>query len=167
MADELPVEALRSVEVDIAAFDDPDSSKADLVDGSVGEASMVHERFGFYAQVGFRDDGQAPRHLAGSAGSLRITRHRRLRFVGNRADMWISNAVAGRPKDYEFCVALLRVELVHRGVREERLAATSGLADPVRAQAHSWIHTSPTWMTIGQFCSAAVRINPSTQAVFS
>lgn len=44
---ELFEEAERSVEVDIAVFDDPDSAKADLIDGAIGEASMFHETFGF------------------------------------------------------------------------------------------------------------------------
>lgn len=43
---ELPVEASRSVEVDIAAFDDLDGSEADLIDGLIGEASMFHAEFG-------------------------------------------------------------------------------------------------------------------------
>ncbi len=46
----IPDEAARSVEVDIVPFDDPHGSKADLIDGSIGEASMFHESFGFYAQ---------------------------------------------------------------------------------------------------------------------
>lgn len=46
----LPEEAVRSVEVDIAALDDPDGHKADLIDGSIGEASMFHGTFGYYAQ---------------------------------------------------------------------------------------------------------------------
>ena len=29
---------------------DRDGEKADLIDGSIGEASMYHETFGFYAQ---------------------------------------------------------------------------------------------------------------------
>ena len=31
-------------------FDDADGTKADLVDGVIGEASMFHESFGIYAQ---------------------------------------------------------------------------------------------------------------------
>jgi hypothetical protein len=47
----LPPEALRSVEVDVAALKgDPDGKLADLIDGSIGEASMFHETFGYYAQ---------------------------------------------------------------------------------------------------------------------
>jgi len=45
---DLPPEALRSIEVDIATFDDPDGVKADLLDGAIGEASLFQREFGFY-----------------------------------------------------------------------------------------------------------------------
>lgn len=48
--DELPEEALRSVEVDVAALEDPEGRMADLIDGAIGEASMFHATFGYYAQ---------------------------------------------------------------------------------------------------------------------
>jgi hypothetical protein len=47
---DLPDEAARSVEVDIAFAGDSDSRMADLLDGSIGEAWMFHETFGYYAQ---------------------------------------------------------------------------------------------------------------------
>ena len=47
---DLPEEALRSVEVDVAALEDPKGEKADLIDGAIGEASMFHATFGYYAQ---------------------------------------------------------------------------------------------------------------------
>jgi hypothetical protein len=50
MSADLLDEAQRSIEVDIVAFDDPDGQKADLIDGSIGEASMFHATFGYYAQ---------------------------------------------------------------------------------------------------------------------
>ena len=34
----------------MVAFDDADGLKADLIDGSIGEASMFHATFGYYAQ---------------------------------------------------------------------------------------------------------------------
>lgn len=43
-------ETERSVEVDVAPFDDADARKADLIDGSIGGASMFHETFGYYAE---------------------------------------------------------------------------------------------------------------------
>ena len=51
MAGDLPPEASRSIEVDVAAMrDDADGRMADLIDGSIGEASMFHATFGYYAQ---------------------------------------------------------------------------------------------------------------------
>ena len=41
---------MRSAEADIALFADEDGAKSDLVDGSIGEASMFHQSFGFHAQ---------------------------------------------------------------------------------------------------------------------
>lgn len=47
---DLPEEALRSVEFDVAALEDPEGRKADLIDGAIGEASIFHATFGYYAQ---------------------------------------------------------------------------------------------------------------------
>ena len=49
MSGALPDEASRSVEVDVAVFDDAEGRKADVIDGSIGEASMFHATFGYYA----------------------------------------------------------------------------------------------------------------------
>ena len=38
----LPDEASRSVEVNVAVFEDTNARGADLIDGSIGEASMFH-----------------------------------------------------------------------------------------------------------------------------
>jgi len=140
---DLPVAALRSVEVDIAAFDDPAASKADLIDGSIGEASMFHETFGFYAQGVSESTAILP-----EGWHDRLVRYESTATNGVVAwclelhDLWISKAAAGRPKDYEFCLALLRTELVEPEVLEERLAMTAGLADAVGEQVLTWIHTS-------------------------
>ncbi len=48
--DRLPPAAVRSMEADIAVFDDPDETKADKIDGAIGEGSRFHEEFGVYAQ---------------------------------------------------------------------------------------------------------------------
>ena len=48
--EELPVEATASVDVDLACFDNDDETRADQVDGAIGELSQFHETFGFYAR---------------------------------------------------------------------------------------------------------------------
>ena len=46
----LPAEVILSIEADIAPIGDDDGRRADLIDGSIGEASMFHEAYGVYAQ---------------------------------------------------------------------------------------------------------------------
>lgn len=48
--EQLPAPATASREVDIAFLDDPHGTKADLVDGAIGELSPFDEQFGYYAQ---------------------------------------------------------------------------------------------------------------------
>jgi len=48
-AEPLPIEAARSVEVDVAVRADTEGRLADLLDGSIGEASKFHDTFGYYA----------------------------------------------------------------------------------------------------------------------
>ena len=69
---DLPPEAARSVDVDIAALrGDPDGAKADLIDGSIGEASLFHSTFGYYAQGVVQNDRCAAVRLAQAPGALR------------------------------------------------------------------------------------------------
>lgn len=137
---DLPEEALRSVEVDVAAFDDPDDAKADLVDGSIGEASMFHETFGFYAQGVSETTAVLP-----EGWRDRLVRYESPATNGVIAwclelhDLWISKAVAGRPKDFEFCRAFKGRGLVDADTLSDRLAATHQLADAVRDRARNWI----------------------------
>ncbi len=48
--DQLPREATASMEADIAFLDDDDRAKADDVEGGIGEFSLFHEQFGYYAE---------------------------------------------------------------------------------------------------------------------
>jgi hypothetical protein len=126
---ELPDTAQRSVEVDIVAFHDVDEQKADLIDASIGEASMFHATYGYYAQGvsettavlpdGWRDRlvrFETPATNGVAAWCLEIH------------DLWISKAVANRDKDREFCRELVNKGLVDRVVLRARLAATQNLA---------------------------------------
>jgi hypothetical protein len=132
---DLPEEALRSVEVDVAVFDDPDGAKADLIDGSIGEASIFHESFGFYAQGVSEATAVLP-----PGWRARLVNYESPGTGGVVAkclelhDLWVSKAVAGRPKDTEFCRAFLDRGLVDPNVLRERLAATNDVADTVLEQ---------------------------------
>lgn len=132
-AEPLPEEATRSVEVDIAVPDDPEGRKADLIDGSIGEASMFHQSFGYYAQGVVEETAVLPRGWRD-----RLVRFETPATNGVVAwcldphDLWISKGVAGRPKDVEFCDALLRAGLVDPDRLRDRLANVEDLAEPVR-----------------------------------
>lgn len=126
-------EAERSIETDIAALEDDDGSKADLIDGSIGELSVFQETFGYYAQ------GVTP----ATAVLPDRWRERLVPFVSPETngvtalclephDLWISKAIAGRPKDREFCAALAARGLVTGRTLRERLDAVRGLDAEMR-----------------------------------
>lgn len=131
---DLPAEAERSVEVDIVAFDDADASKADLIDGSIGEASTFHETFGYYAEGVSETTAVLP-----TGWRDRLVRYESPMTNGVVAwclelhDLWLAKAIAGRPKDYEFCRALAADGLVNEDTLVTRLSHVSDLAEPVRA----------------------------------
>jgi hypothetical protein len=134
----LPPEARRSIEVDIAVAGDASGERADLLDGSIGELSMFHATFGYYAQgvvestailpAGWRER-LVPFATPGTGGvtALCLEPH----------DLWVSKAIAHRPKDVEFCEALLREELVESALLRERLASVPDLPGKRREAAES------------------------------
>jgi len=136
-------EAERSIELDVSSLDDPDGRKADLIDGSIGELSMFQDTFGYYAQgvtpetatlpEGWRDR-LVPYLTSGTNG---VTA-----YCLEPHDLWISKAVAGRPKDREFCQALIVRKLVEMDLLRERLEMMEGLNPAVRKMALSLIDNS-------------------------
>lgn len=135
----LPEEATRSVEVDIVPPDDPDGSRADLLDGSIGEASMFHSTFGFYAQGVGQSTAVLPK-----GWQDRLVRYESPATSGVVAwcldvhDLWVSKAIAGRAKDAEFCAALLATGDVDPAVLAERLALVPELDAAVRSRVQGW-----------------------------
>ena len=138
--DESLPEAERSMEIDISALEDQDGSKADLIDGSIGELSIFQETFGYYAQgvtpdtavlpSGWRDR-LVPYSSPGTNGvtALCLEPH----------DLWISKAVAGRAKDREFCDALLDRRLVDRASVKTRLKLLTGVDARVLDRIGQWL----------------------------
>ncbi len=120
--DEMLPEAERSIEVDVSSLEDDDGSKADLIDGSIGELSVFQDTFGYYAQgvtpgtaalpPGWRDR-LIPYCTPATNGitALCLEAH----------DLWLSKAIAGRDKDREFCTALLHRLLVDPTTLRQRL----------------------------------------------
>ena len=140
---DLPDAAQRSIEVDIVAFDDADEAKADLIDGSIGEASMFHATFGYYAQGVSESTAVLP-----DGWRDRLIRFETPATNGVAAwcleahDLWLSKAIANREKDREFCQALVTAGIVDKDVLRSRLDAVDSLPaeqeELVRRRIESW-----------------------------
>ena len=138
MTGPLPIEATRSVEVDVAVRGDAEGRLADLIDGSIGEASMFHDTFGYYAQGVVESTAHLPVGWQArlvpfdTPGTRGVTA-----WCLELHDLWVSKAVAGREKDREFCRALLQRGVVMTDVLESRLDTVPALDPRVRSTARS------------------------------
>lgn len=118
-ADRLPDEATMSMEADVAFRNDVDASKADAVDGAIGELSPFHETYGYYAQgveistailpTGWEQRAEVLDRSDSRPGFARCLEPH---------DLVVSKLVAGREKDITFATALIRdgfvaVETLH------------------------------------------------------
>lgn len=109
----IPDAAMRSVEADVVIPGDVDGAKADLVDASIGEASTFHETYGFYAQGVSIDSA-----VLADGWESRLVRYETPATNGVVAwclsleDLFVSKAIAGRPKDLEFCRSILKLGAV-------------------------------------------------------
>lgn len=132
---DLPAAALRSVEVDVAVFDDPDGRRADLIDGAIGEASMFQATFGYYAQGVVTETATLP-----AGWRDRLVRfetpgtHGVVAWCLEPHDLWLSKMVAGRPKDLEFGQALVERGIVDVDELARRLEGMDDVPEPVRAR---------------------------------
>jgi len=128
IAGELPETAMRSVEADIVIRGDQDGEKADLVDGSIGEASMFHETFGFYAQGVSIETA-----LLATGWEERLVKYETPATNGVVAwclsleDMFASKALAGREKDFEFCRSLLDLDAVETDLIRSLIEGTDAV----------------------------------------
>jgi hypothetical protein len=137
--DELPSDATRSIEADVAFFDDSDESKSDAVDGGIGEESPFHQSFGVYGQgvgiatatlpLGWQDRLVSFDHPeARPSEALCLDPH----------DLVVSKLVAGREKDFEFARALLAAGLVDDGVLRARAELLPGI-QATRRRVIEWL----------------------------
>lgn len=136
-------ETQRSIESDIADLNDKDGTKADLIDGSIGEMSVFQEAFGYYAQgvsvkTAVLPEGWKRRLVpyltpaTNGVTALCLEPH----------DLWISKAIANRPKDIAFCKALIKRKLVKPGILRSRLKKVRQLEPKVRAMVEERIRAS-------------------------
>lgn len=119
-----PAELLISIEADLFTLRNP--SDADLIDGSIGEASPFHQTFGYYAHgvsaetavlpAGWKERLVSIRNEnTGTGTGLCVEVH----------DLAASKLIAGREKDLSFVEGLLRHGLAKLEVIRERLQTTT------------------------------------------
>lgn len=123
--DDLPALATASMEADIAFLNDPDRTKADDVEGAIGEMSSFHQMYGMYAEgvhvttAVYLPSGWRDRLVS---WPLRSSEPADPHFLEPH-DLAIAKLGAAREKDREFVDALIR----------ERPSPMSGWGVSVRA----------------------------------
>lgn len=139
--DDLPDAAWRSVEVDLAFFDEAGGQrKADQVDGAIGELSQFHETYSYYAQgvdltTAKLPDGWHDRLVAFDREDAAPARARCL----ERHDLVISKLVAMREKDLTFTAELLDAGLVDINTLRERAAGLNCVPPAVQRRVRDWL----------------------------
>lgn len=115
-----PPELCVSADVDVYPRHHPEL--AELVEGSIGELSPFHERFGYYAQgVG---PGTATLPAAWESRLVRVETESGTGLCLEPHDLAVSKYVAGREKDREYLRAAVRHGLLDRATLLERLQVT-------------------------------------------
>ena len=128
----------RSTEADIMTISE-DATAAWLLDGTIGKDSPFHQQFGVYAKgvdgttarlpKGWRER-LVPLPAPGERNSVGLC-------LGSE-DGWVAKALAGREKDWAYCVELVARGMVDvTGVR--RLAASMDLSDEERRRIEGMI----------------------------
>jgi len=115
-----PASLLMSMEADFIFPDNPESS--DIVDGTIGEGSIFHETYGYYAQgvdstTAILPMGWRERLHVVDSPDTRGTKGLCL----DPADLVASKYVAGREKDFEFIRQALRHGVVSEHVVLQRI----------------------------------------------
>jgi hypothetical protein len=125
-----PAELTASLEADVYPKNHPERS--DLIDGALGELSMFHQTFGYYADGVAENTATLPEGWAS-----RLVPIRNANTLGKTGwcldlhDLLIAKYVAGRDKDRRYTAAAAEHGLSHRATLVERLDRTE-LDDRVR-----------------------------------
>lgn len=121
----LPRAAIESIEADLLPFDDFDGRKADLIDGTIGEATLFHDTFGVYGHGVGLNTAQLP---GGWRERLVPLANKNTNGVVGYClethDLLVAKYLAGRPKDLEFCAAVVAAGFVEEKILKARLADT-------------------------------------------
>jgi hypothetical protein len=131
---EAPAELRESMEADVFPKDDP--ARSIVIDGAMGELSLFHQTFGYYAHGIDQTTAVLPQGWHDRL--VPIANSNTMGAVGwclEPHDLAVSKLVAGREKDVAFVAAMIRNRYVNIATLTERLAATPDLHLDVRAAA--------------------------------
>ena len=122
-----PASLLQSMEADVFPRTYPE--RAAIIDGAIGELSMFHETFGYYAQGVAPETATLPQDW--QSRLVAIKARSATGWCLDIHDLAIAKLVAGRAKDIEFLQNAAGAGLIDRRVVADRLTATT-LADVIR-----------------------------------
>ena len=108
-----------SMEADIVALDAPDLT--DLVEGAIGELSMFHETFGYYAQAVGLDTAILPDGWDKRLKSIQSPASSAVGLALDPADLAVAKLAAGREKDRPFVAALFAYRFADPAVVRARI----------------------------------------------
>ena len=123
-----PSELLLSNEVDLYPAMHPEL--ADLIDGAIGQLSMFHDTFGYYA------DGVGPETAKMPADWMQFARLYYIQdttvVVPDLHDIAVSKCVAGREKDADWVRGLFRHKMIELARMLDRIALLDGAVHPIQ-----------------------------------
>ena len=119
-----PSELTVSMEADV--FPKADTSRSIVIDGAIGEQSLFHQTFGYYAHGVDQTTAILPDGWVGRL--VRVANANTMGAVGwclDPADLAVSKLAAGRQKDLDFVRAMVRSGLVSTGMIDLRISDTN------------------------------------------
>ncbi|MHB1952842.1 MAG: DUF6036 family nucleotidyltransferase [Acidobacteriaceae bacterium] len=108
-----------SMEADIVALDAPELT--DLIEGSLGELSMFHETFGYYAQAVGLDTAILPSGWEKRLKPIESPLSTAVGLALDPADLSVAKLAAGREKDGPFVAALFAHQFADPNVVRARI----------------------------------------------
>jgi hypothetical protein len=117
-------ELLRSMELDV--YPRTHGDRADLIDGSLGDGSLFHATFDYYAhavdpETAVRVAGWEDRLVPVEIPSLGARRQRIVAWCLDVHDLVLAKLAAGRPQDLDYAEEAIRASLVDVEVLAQRL----------------------------------------------
>ena len=136
---------LRSLEADVYPLHDPE--KADLIDGDLGDGSMFHDQFGYYAHGVGPETAKAPAGWEERLVRVEVVtpygpKDEALALCLEPHDLVLAKCARGDERDWEFADAALAAGLVDLAVLVDRVDAMP-LADVARDRVRSMLEAAP------------------------